>query len=80
MLMFHDISYTSGIYIASYNIGVTRNGKRLHNHGKIHHAINGKTHYNQWIGYIFPFNMGLSGEYFPLNQSIEHNYGKSPCY
>ena len=28
-----------------YVLFVLPSGKRLHNYGKIHHAINGKTHY-----------------------------------
>ena len=30
-------------------------GKRLHNYGKIHHAINGNIHYFDWAIFQFAF-------------------------
>ena len=51
---------------------VTRNGKRLHNYGKIHHFLNGKTHYNYF--YMIIFN-GYVSEY--QNVSSPKSYLKA---
>ena len=45
MMIFHSyVSLPEGITHVKIHYMIP-SGKRLHNYGKIHHAINGKTHY-----------------------------------
>ena len=53
-------------------------GKRLHNYGKIHHAINGKTHYFDWA--IFNSYVGLPEGTLGCQITCVFCSGTSPSY